>query len=159
MVQYAMISGFKRESCADGFGLRYVVFFQGCPYHCPGCHNAGTHDKNGGDRYELPVLLEKILHECDDGKVTFSGGEPMAQPEAVLWLADQLSSRGLELCLYTGGRAEALPVELVSKLRYVKDGPYIASQRDLSLPFRGSRNQRFLEVIHHGENISFREVA
>ena len=114
---------------------------------------------NGGKRYELCDLLDKILRECSDGRVTFSGGEAMAQPEAVLWLADQLCRRGFELCLYTDGRAENLPVELVSKLRYVKDGPYIASQRDLSLAFRGARNQRFLEVIHNGENISFREAT
>ena len=102
------MAGVIRESIVDGPGLRFVVFAQGCPHGCPGCHNPATHDFNGGK----DCALEKILAAIDqnpllDG-VTFSGGEPMCQPEAFCNLAVGIKERGLNLIIYTGYTYEEL---------------------------------------------------
>ncbi len=102
------MAGVIRESIVDGPGLRFVIFAQGCPHGCPGCHNPATHDFNSGK----DCALEKILAAIDqnpllDG-VTFSGGEPMCQPEAFCNLAVEIKKRKLHLIIYTGYTYEEL---------------------------------------------------
>lgn len=154
------IAGIVRESIVDGPGLRFVVFCQGCPHHCPGCHNEETHDFNGG--YDCEI--EKILHAIDanpllDG-VTFSGGEPLCQPEAFLLLAREIKKRNLNLVVYTGytyeelckmeGRNQNLR-ELLQLTDLLIDGPYREEERDLTLLFRGSANQRVIDMVRTQE--------
>ena len=151
------MAGVIRESIVDGPGLRFVVFAQGCPHGCPGCHNPATHDFNGGK----DCALEKILAAIDENPlldgVTFSGGEPMSQPEAFCNLAVGIKERGLNLIIYTGytydtDLAEGGSVftdvtrEMLSYIDILVDGEFIEEQRDLTLRFRGSRNQRILTL-------------
>jgi len=149
------LSGFTRESVVDGPGIRAVVFAQGCPHHCPGCHNPETWDPEGG--YEL--ALDDILYMIENNGllqgVTLTGGEPFFQPEAMSELAERIKSGGLDVVTYTGYTIEEL-LELgegnPAILRLLKctdiliDGPYRQKERDLSLAFRGSRNQRLIDV-------------
>lgn len=149
------IAGVVRESIVDGPGIRFVVFCQGCPHHCPGCHNAVTHDFDGG--YDCSV--EKILAAIDanpllDG-VTFSGGEPACQPEGFLVLAKAVKERGLDIVMYSGYTYEELLLmaegdgaldALLQLVDVLVDGRYEADRRDLTLLFRGSRNQRAIDL-------------
>ena len=143
------------QSVVDGPGLRLVVFTQGCPHRCPGCHNPETHDFKGG--YDLPI--EQVLAGLDKNPllrgVTLSGGEPLAQPQALLPLAAGVKARGKDIICFTGYTFEELlqmlpenpPLAaLLGEICLLIDGRYEAAQRDITLPFRGSRNQRILDL-------------
>ena len=147
------IAGIVRESIVDGPGLRFTVFAQGCPHKCKGCHNELTHDFQGG--YDCG--RSKILAEIDKNPlltgVTFSGGEPFCQAEEFYKLGIEIKSRGLDIISYSGYTLEELQEmaekdESISKLLditdYLVDGPFVLEERDLTLEFRGSRNQRFI---------------
>ena len=144
------MAGVIRESIVDGPGLRVVVFAQGCP-----------HDFNGGK----DCALEKILAAIDENPlldgVTFSGGEPMSQPEAFCNLAVGIKERGLNLIIYTGYTYEELQAlaadrpairELLALTDLLIDGRFKQEERDLSLLFRGSRNQRVIDMNLTREN-------
>ena len=149
------LAGMVKESVVDGPGIRMVVFVQGCPHHCIGCHNPDTHDPAGG--YESTT--EEIIAALPDGKlvsgVTLSGGEPFQQPEAVAIIAAAAKDKGLSVVTYTGYRFEKLlevaemnPAvgQLLQNTNILVDGPYEQEKRDLSLAFRGSANQRLIDV-------------
>ncbi len=152
------LAGVVKESIVDGHGLRFVVFCQGCPHHCPGCHNPQTHDFNGGYDIDTDRIIEEIRKNPLLQGVTFSGGEPFSQPEAFLELAKQIKSiKGMKLDItaFSGytyeqlqKRAETEPAveKLLSLCDYLIDGPFILSERDLNLKYRGSRNQRYLDL-------------
>jgi anaerobic ribonucleoside-triphosphate reductase activating protein len=147
------VNSIVAESIVDGPGLRYVVFTQGCPHRCHACHNPQTHDVGGG--YLLDV--ETIIHQFDENPllagITFSGGEPFLQPDPLCVIAKQVRRRAKTVVVFSGFTIEALNAladrrpairALLSLTDILIDGPYIDSLRDLSLPFRGSRNQRVL---------------
>lgn len=149
------IAGVVRESIVDGPGIRFVVFCQGCPHLCPGCHNPVTHDFDGG----YPCEVEKIVKAIDENPildgVTFSGGEPACQPKAFLTLAKEIKARGLNIIMYSGFTLEQLMEmsvcdealkALLEQLDYLIDGRYEEAQRDLTLAFRGSQNQRIIDM-------------
>ncbi len=145
------VAGRIAESIVDGPGLRYVLFTQGCPHRCPGCHNPDTHDFGGG----TPVVLRDILADIRRNPllrgVTFSGGEPFCQSEALIPLAAALKSLGYHLMAYTGYVWEDLArdsaaARLLPFLDMLVDGPFVATRRSLELRFRGSSNQRILDV-------------
>ena len=147
------IAGVISGSIVDGPGLRYVIFTQGCPHHCPGCHNPKTHDPKGGYEADAEQLLEDILADPILTGVTFSGGEPFAQAEALLPLAEELHARGIPLMIYTGYTYEQLLEagnavwdRLLALAELLVDGPYVESRRDLTLAFRGSANQRVIDL-------------
>ena len=149
------ISGVISESIVDGPGFRYVVFTQGCPHGCPGCHNPQTHDFNGGTLIDPLTLLPEIDENPLLAGVTFSGGEPFVQPEALLPLAREIKARGLHLLIFSGYTYEQLQAmaasseataQLLRLCDTLIDGPYIEEQRDLTLQFRGSANQRVLQL-------------
>ena len=149
------IAGVVKESIVDGPGIRYVVFAQGCPHNCKGCHNEAALDFSGGQEYET----EKIL--SDAGKnpllsgVTFSGGEPFSQPEAFLYLAVKLKEKNIHIVAYTGYTYEEL-VKLSEENEKIKkllehidiliDGRFVLEKRDLTLQFKGSSNQRYIDM-------------
>lgn len=142
-----------QDSIVDGPGLRLVVFTQGCPHGCEGCHNPETHSFTGGRL----MNTEKIISMMDKNPllegITLSGGEPFCQPEACIELAKAAKQRGLTVWAYTGylydhilmGRS---PVhrQLLSLVDVLIDGPFIEEQRTLDLPWRGSKNQRLIDV-------------
>ena len=147
------IAGVVRESIVDGPGLRFTVFCQGCPHRCPGCHNPATHDFKDGYDCEISKIVAAIdANPLLDG-VTFSGGEPFCQPEAFCVLAEELKKRNLNLMAYSGYTYEELtgmnnPAvdKLLSMLDYLVDGRFVQEERDLTLLFRGSCNQRVIDV-------------
>ena len=147
------IAGTVGESIVDGPGFRYTVFTQGCPHHCPGCHNPQTHDFAGGREVELDVLLRDICRNPLVSGVTFSGGEPFCQPEPLYALAVELKKKGKHLMAYSGYTFEQRMVlenpavrRLLEQLDLLVDGPYLEAERNLELRFRGSSNQRVLDV-------------
>ena len=149
------LAGVVRESIVDGPGIRFVVFCQGCPHHCPGCHNPVTHDFDGG----YPCDVSKIIDAIDqnpllDG-VTFSGGEPACQPKGFLTLAKAVKERNLNIIMYSGytleeltemSKSDAALADLMNLIDYLIDGRYEAELRDLTLSFRGSQNQRIIDM-------------
>lgn len=147
------IAGIIGESIVDGPGIRFVVFTQGCPHHCPGCHNPQTHAFDGGELVDTDKLLHKILEDPLVSGVTFSGGEPFCQAEALAELAKELRAHGKHIMTYTGYTWEQLQQSedpavhaLLKHTDILVDGRFILEQRDLTLRFRGSRNQRLLDV-------------
>ncbi|MCI8609193.1 MAG: anaerobic ribonucleoside-triphosphate reductase activating protein [Firmicutes bacterium] len=151
------IAGVVRESIVDGPGLRFVVFCQGCPHNCLECHNPKTHDFKGGYDCDIEKIISAVeANPLLDG-VTFSGGEPMCQPEAFTILAHKLKEANptLNMVVYTGytyeelvDMAEMQPAikELFETIDFLIDGRFIKSQRDLTLQFRGSKNQRIIDM-------------
>ena len=145
------IAGTIGESIVDGPGIRYVLFTQGCPHGCVGCHNPQTHNFNGGKVVDTAALLADIQKNPFVKAVTFSGGEPFAQPLALAELASALKEQGYHLMSYSGytfeqllQREDARP--LLDKLDLLVDGPFVESQKSIELRFRGSANQRVLDV-------------
>ena len=149
------LAGVVRESIVDGPGLRFTVFCQGCPHDCEGCHNPDSHDFEGGYDCEISKIIAAVDENPLLDGVTFSGGEPMCQPEAFAALAGELKKRKLNIMVYTGYTyeellrlAETRPAigKLLELTDYLVDGRFVLAQRDLTLPFRGSANQRILDM-------------
>lgn len=147
------IAGTVNDSIVDGPGLRFTVFVQGCSHHCPGCHNPQTHDPNGGKETDTEALIAQMKKNQLLSGLTLSGGEPMEQPEACYELAKSAHEMGLNVWCYTGYTFEELftkcdeaQVALVDSVDVLVDGPFILSQKSLEIPWRGSRNQRVIDV-------------
>ena len=134
----------------DGIGLRTSLYCAGCEHHCVGCHNPQSWDEQGGEAVAIETLFHLIVEA--DMNVTFTGGDPMLHPEGFTQLARLIKSKtDKSIWCYTGYRFEQLLLHparraLVQLCDVIVDGPYIESQRDLSLHFRGSRNQRIIDV-------------
>ena len=145
------IAGVVNDSIVDGPGSRYTIFTQGCPHHCHGCHNPQTWSFDGGKEVEVENLIPDLDKNPLLSGVTFSGGEPFMQPEALIELAKIAKSKGLNVLSYTGFLYEDILNDpkkkaLLLELDYLIDGPFILEERDLELRFAGSRNQRFIDV-------------
>lgn len=144
--------GFVAESIVDGPGLRCVIFTQGCPHGCEGCHNPQTHSFSQGKIQSLSQVYQQIHSAPLCRGVTFSGGEPFCQAPALLPLAARLKQEGYELAAYTGYTLEQLleqggaQAQLLQYLDILIDGPFVLAQKNLNLRFRGSENQRVLDV-------------
>ncbi len=144
--------GFVGDSIVDGPGLRCTVFVQGCPHHCPGCHNPATHPFEGGVSTTVGELVQMIKRYPLCRGVTLSGGEPFSQAAPLTLLAQLLRAEGYEVAAYSGYTFEQLHVgseqqkALLAQLNILVDGRYISAQRNLTLRFRGSTNQRILDV-------------
>lgn len=150
------IAGIVRESIVDGPGLRFAIFSQGCPHSCKGCHNESTHDFNGGYDCELSKILDEIDKNPLLTGVTFTGGEPFCQPKEFYKLGVEVKERGLDIVAYSGYTLEELKEmakndedigKLLDIIDYLVDGPFILEEKDLTLEFRGSRNQRFIRLV------------
>ena len=149
------IAGITPESVVDGPGLRLVVFTQGCPHNCHGCHNPQTHDPQGGNEMEVKEIMAVIEHTKLIRGVTFSGGEPFLQAGALAEIGLAAKQRGLSVFTYTGfvfeqllaqSRSNADIAALLSVTDVLIDGPFLLEQRDISLAYRGSSNQRILDL-------------
>ena len=149
------IAGFVEESIVDGPGFRIVIFFQGCAHHCFGCHNPETWDFEGGKEVSFD-LIKKIIDDNPyaDG-ITLSGGDPLYQIDASTEIAEYAKRKGLDVILYTGflfeevlemTKANQRLKDLLNNVDTLIDGPFILEQRHLSLKFRGSSNQRIIDV-------------
>lgn len=148
------IAGTVNDSIVDGPGIRYVIFTQGCPHHCPGCHNPQTHDFSGGQDANTEKILEEIFRNPILSGVTFSGGEPFCQAEGLVPIAEAVKEKGKHLMIYTGYLLEQLQkMENASVRRLLEladvivDGPFVMEEKNLTLSFRGSENQRVIDMV------------
>ena len=145
------IAGIVNDSIVDGPGLRLAIFAQGCPHHCPGCHNPESHDFAGGSDMDTEEIIARMdANPLLDG-ITLTGGEPFEQPDACRILADAAHARGLNVWAYSGYTFEqlcAVPEKrrLLEACDVLVDGPFLLEERSLDLRFRGSKNQRVLKV-------------
>ena len=146
------LSGIVGDSIVDGPGIRTTVFAQGCPHHCEGCHNPETWEFGCGTAVPAEGILEMVQSNPLCKGVTFSGGEPFAQAEAFAELTKMLKEKGYEVASYSGYTFEQLfsgtkaQKELLASIDVLIDGPFVLAQRSLELTFRGSRNQRIINV-------------
>ena len=147
------VAGIIPESITDGPGIRAAVFVQGCPHHCPGCHNPESHPFDGGEVQDTEALFCRIAANPLLSGITLSGGEPMCQAAALCDVAARARAAGLEVAVYTGYTWEELVREndpdrmrLLSLADVLVDGRFELAERSLELLFRGSRNQRILDV-------------
>jgi len=147
------ISGITNDSIVDGAGIRLSVFTQGCPHECAGCHNPQTHNLTGGsvaDTENILVMIEE--NPLLDG-ITLSGGEPFLQPVPCLALAKGAHALNLNVWAYTGYTWEELLcidspdiLSLIKEIDVLVDGRFVQEERTLNLLFRGSKNQRLIDV-------------
>ena len=146
------LAGIAGDSIVDGPGIRTTIFTQGCPHHCPGCHNPETWAFGRGTPMEEERVLDIVRSNPLCRAVTFSGGEPFSQAGALAELGRRLKAEGYEVASYTGYTFEQLldgsaeQRELLATLDVLIDGPFLLAERSLELNFRGSRNQRILNV-------------
>ena len=145
------VAGIQQDSIVDGKGLRFSVFVQGCPHHCFGCHNPETHSFSGGKMMEIEDVVKQMnTNPLCDG-LTLSGGEPFSQPQACTELAKAAKKRGRNVWCYTGYTLEELmsipaAKELLDEIDVLVDGRFVLSKRSLDLDFRGSSNQRVIDM-------------
>ena len=147
------IFGLVQDSIVDGPGFRFSCFVQGCPHHCPGCHNPESHDPDGGREMTVEEVAKELLKNPLTDGLTLSGGDPFAQPEDCLSLAKTAHAHDLNVWAYSGWTFEHLrdhgtPEQraLLEEVDVLIDGPFVLEQRSLALPWRGSRNQRVVNV-------------
>lgn len=160
------VAGIVNDSIVDGPGIRFTIFVQGCPHNCAGCHNPQTHTATGGESISIETLLERIQDNPLLDGVTFSGGEPFMQAEALSVLAQEIhDNTGLNIVTYTGYTIEELIAgannipgwkTLLQETDILIDGPFVESLKSYELRFRGSSNQRCLdskESIRQGKAV------
>ena len=161
------VNEIQRDSIVDGEGIRSVIWTQGCPHHCLGCHNPETHSFQKGFSVDVDDIKEKLNQlEGQDG-ITFSGGDPMEQSEACAEIARYCKKINLNVWCYTGYTFE----ELLKKAEYISsikdflnnidvlvDGKFILSQKSYDIAFRGSKNQRLIDVKKSLENNAVVEI-
>lgn len=139
------------ETMADGPGLRTSIYCAGCAHHCPGCHNPQSWDFNGGYEMTVQQLLD-IIKDDEFANVTFSGGDPFYQVEAFTELARRIKEETSKtIWCYTGFTYEEILADerlniMLPYLDVLVDGPFVAELRDTGLPFRGSSNQRIIDL-------------
>jgi len=147
------VAGIVNDSITDGPGLRMTIFMQGCGRNCPGCHNPQAMPFSGGTLYSAQQLIGLVRQNPLLSGVTFSGGEPLLQAKALVPLAALIKDTGLTIAVYTGYTFEELLLQadeyvmrLLSLADTLIDGPFLLEQKSLTLPFRGSYNQRILNL-------------
>jgi len=134
----------------DGPGLRTSIYFAGCTHHCPGCHNPQSWDPQAGRDVTIDEMIKVI--DFNDFNVTFSGGDPLFQAEEVTALARRIKSElHKNIWCYTGYIWENIVDDarfrpLLETIDVLVDSPFILSQRNIDLRFRGSSNQRIIDV-------------
>lgn len=140
----------KYGTSVDGIGLRTSLYCAGCENQCPGCHNPQSWDDQGGEELSVEELFRLIVDA--DMNVTFTGGDPMFHPEGFTKLARLIKTHtNKNIWCYTGYRFEDILLHpsrkaLLGLCDVLVDGPFILSEKDLTLTFRGSRNQRIIDV-------------
>ena len=147
------IANTVHDSIVDGPGLRFTVFTQGCVHNCPGCHNPDTHPMEGGQTIPWETVAEDLKRNPLTEGLTLSGGEPFLQGEDCAKLAAAAHEKGMNVWVYTGYRFEdllqggdAAHLALLHQTDVLVDGRFIQEQRAYELLFRGSRNQRLIDV-------------
>jgi anaerobic ribonucleoside-triphosphate reductase activating protein len=147
--------GLEAESIVDGTGYRAAIFAQGCPHRCPGCHNPGSHDPDGGAVWAIDDVEKKFAGNPLLDGITLTGGEPFFQPAECAELARRAHARNLSVWTYSGYTLEQLEEmarlnpdvqALLGETDVLVDGPFVLKQRSLDLDFYGSKNQRVIDM-------------
>lgn len=143
------------ETIADGYGLRYAIYFAGCRHACPGCHNPDSWSPTAGKPLTEDILshiIDEINQDTLLDGITLSGGDPFYTPEALLELLVRLKNETRQnIWCYTGYTYEALLAQEVTRnclclIDTLVDGPFVQRLHDPSLSFRGSSNQRIIHL-------------
>ena len=143
------IAGIVPESIVDGEGIRYAIFMQGCQRHCQGCQNPKTHALDGGKIFDTADIIADIKKNPLLAGITLTGGEPLLQIPPAIEIAKATKDLGLNVWCYTGFKFEEVPPAAQELLKFVDvlvDGEFILELRDLELDFRGSSNQRIIDL-------------
>lgn len=146
------LSGIVENSIVDGEGIRCTVFVQGCPHHCKGCHNPTTWEFKDNIKMSVDEIVDMIKDDFLLEGITFSGGEPFTQPKDLIELADKVHAIGKTVWCFTGYTYEHLlqcnddKTELLKHIDVLVDGRFEIDKRDISLKFRGSTNQRVIDI-------------
>ena len=144
--------GLEQNSYVDGPGIRMAIFFQGCLHKCEGCHNPGSWPMYGGEKVDTNDLMKKMANDPLLDGITLSGGEPFLQPQPALELARFARQKGLSVWCYTGYTFEQISEwqdnrkTLLQNIDVLVDGPFKLEEKSLDVPWRGSRNQRLIDV-------------
>ncbi len=152
-MQIRLSGPLEHDNIVNGYGLRAVLWTQGCPTHCKGCQNPETWDLNGGMLVEIDEVKQRLSEMKGQAGITFCGGEPFVQPEACKEIADWCRQElGWNVWSFSGFTYEQIKEhggaawEFLKSLDALIDGPFIQKEKDLTLKFRGSRNQRLLHL-------------
>lgn len=146
------LSGIVSDSIVDGPGIRTTIFSQGCPHHCKGCHNPETWAFGCGTKVSVEAIVDIVRSNPLCRGVTFSGGEPFSQAAGFAKLAQILKDKGYEIASYSGFTFEELlegtedQKKLLEHIDILIDGRFVLAEKSLEIAFRGSRNQRILDV-------------
>ncbi len=147
------IANTVQDSIVDGPGLRFTVFTQGCPHHCPGCHNPETHDPTGGVEMSVEEIAARMTANPSTSGLTLSGGDPFCQAKECAELAKLAHDSGRDVWAYTGWTYEFLLEEgdsdklaLLDELDVLVDGPFVMKLKSYDALFRGSTNQRLIDM-------------
>lgn len=147
----SLASDLTFDSIVDGPGLRMVLWTQGCPHHCVGCHNPQTHDITKGIQVKVSEIIKQIQQSNLQTGLTLSGGEPFLQANQLLDIVEAAKQKGLNIWVYSGFTFEQLlqnPIhkQLLDKVDILVDGKYMEEKKDYRLVFKGSSNQRIIDV-------------
>lgn len=151
------MSGFYDESISNGLGWRAVLFVSGCPHHCPGCHNQEAQDFNYGEEFNEDEILERIKENSILKGITISGGEPLCKEnisEVLKFIKDVKQVRPeFNIWCYSGYTLEQLidrnddtTNKCLKEIDVLVDGQFIQAKKDPTLKFRGSSNQRIIDM-------------
>lgn len=149
------LSGIAYESLSNGPGMRRVLFSQGCSHECDGCFNPSTHSFLGGELKDMDIMLNDIKNNPILKGVTFSGGDPLEQADKFAYMAKEVKKIGLDVWCYTGYTYEHILEnycnkqgfnELLKNIDVLVDGKFEVNKTDSRLKFRGSSNQRIIDV-------------
>lgn len=141
----------QADSIVDGEGIRTVLWTQGCPHHCKGCHNPDTHDFDGGALVDVGYIIAEMKELKNQDGITLSGGDPMCQSEACLEIAKAAHEMGMNVWCYTGFTYEAIlrnpkQMSLLKEVDVLVDGKFVLEEKSYDLYFKGSKNQRIIDV-------------
>lgn len=155
MDKIRLASPLQTDSIVDGEGLRAVVWTQGCIHNCYGCHNPKTHDLKGGYLEDIDNLKKQIQNLKYHDGITLSGGDPFVQIDACLEIASFCQKINLNVWCYTGYTFDQLMkmsesnkkiIELLNNIDVLIDGKFVLAEKSFECPFRGSKNQRIIDV-------------
>lgn len=146
-----LASTLQSDSIVDGEGIRTVVWTQGCPHNCPFCHNPQTHDFKGGFLEDIDTIKEELSKLKGQDGITLSGGDPMVQPLQCLEIAKEAHRLKMNVWCYSGYRFEEIMEnnnmkKLLEEVDVLVDGKFLIKERSMDLYYRGSRNQRVIDV-------------
>lgn len=152
-MEIRLAADLQSDSIVDGEGIRTVIWTQGCPHKCIGCHNPDTHDFDDGLLVDVNIVCDKLKKIKYQDGITFSGGDPMCQPEACLEIAKFAKKLGMSIWCYTGYTYEQLIkinnpfiLKFLHQIDVLIDGKFILKEKSSNVAFRGSKNQRIIDV-------------